>query len=213
MTLAVGRTIAGTGHSSSNRPSSVPVVTASISAPVNSEQRAADPQISSESFPMAAKSSPNAELSRVEESAVFPRTSGRATLPSSADISASGSRGFPTPNYQSVIFTPSQQRSQMAAIPSPNAEFPRVEVSAVAPRTSARATLQTASPADLPASGSHATPTPNYQSVVLTPSQLSVQTLSIAPRPGAGSEQRRPAPHLRPFRPLPTKNSSNPRPL
>lgn len=40
----VGRTITETGQSSPNRPSSVPMATASISEPVNSEQRAADPQ-------------------------------------------------------------------------------------------------------------------------------------------------------------------------
>ncbi|KAM3341162.1 hypothetical protein P3S68_028797 [Capsicum galapagoense] len=76
----VGRTITETGQSSPNRPSSVPMATASISEPVNSEQRAADPQISSENFPMTVIPSLLAELPRVEESAVVPRTSGRATL-------------------------------------------------------------------------------------------------------------------------------------
>ncbi|KAK6777346.1 hypothetical protein RDI58_024063 [Solanum bulbocastanum] len=132
-----------------NRPSSVPGVTASISEPVNSEQRAADPQIYSENFPMA-------------------------------------------------------------AIPSLNAELPRVAELAVVPQTSARATLHAASSsADLPTSGSRATPTPNYQSVILTPSQLSIQTLSYAAKPGAVCVQRRPAPHLLHFRPLPTMNSLN----
>ncbi|KAK4723742.1 hypothetical protein R3W88_026521 [Solanum pinnatisectum] len=149
MTVDVGRTITGTGESLPNRPSSVPAVTASISEPVNSEQRAADPQIYSENFPMA-------------------------------------------------------------AIPSLNAELPRVAELAVVPRTSARATLQAASSsADLPTSGSRATPTPNYQSVILTPCQLSIQTLSYAAKPGAGCVQRRPAPHLLHFRPLPTMNSLN----
>lgn len=143
-----GRTINGSGESLPNRPSSVPAVTASISEPVNSEQRAADPQIYSENFPMA-------------------------------------------------------------AIPSLNAELPRVEELAVVRRTSARATLQTTSSADLPTSGSRPTPTPNYQSVILTPSQLSIQTSRYAARPGAGCEQRRPAPHLLHFRPLPTMNSLN----
>lgn len=144
----VGRTITGTRQSLPNRPSSIPAVTASISEPVNSEQRAADPQISCENFPMA-------------------------------------------------------------AIPSPNAEFPRVAESAVVPWTSARATLQTASSADLPTSGSRATPKPNYQSVILIPSQLEIQTLSYAASPGVSREQRRPAPHLRHLRPLPTSNSWN----
>ncbi|XP_015169515.1 protein CHROMATIN REMODELING 4-like isoform X2 [Solanum tuberosum] len=149
MTVDVdGRTINGSGESLPNRPSSVPAVTASISEPVNSEQRAADPQIYSENFPMA-------------------------------------------------------------AIPSLNAELPRVEELAVVRRTSARATLQTTSSADLPTSGSRPTPTPNYQSVILTPSQLSIQTSRYAARPGAGCEQRRPAPHLLHFRPLPTMNSLN----
>ncbi|XP_060201535.1 uncharacterized protein LOC132630036 isoform X2 [Lycium barbarum] len=316
----VGKTITGTGQSSPNRPSSVPAMTASISEPVNSEHPPADPQISSENFPMAAIPSPNAEFPRMEESAVVPRTSARATLQteSSANLPRSGSHVSmtPTPNYQSVILTPSTsfpcQRSiqtlsyaknpgagceqrrpaphlrpfrplptmnscnssllpknsvhnedvvgrtiagtgqsspnirssipamiasisepvnsehraadpqisfenfPMAAIPSPNAEFPRVEESAVVPRTSARATLQTESFANLPTSGSHisVTPTLNYQSVILTPStsfpsQLPIQTLSYAANPGAGCEQRRSAPYLRPFRALPTMNSCN----
>ncbi|MCE3050206.1 hypothetical protein HAX54_046628 [Datura stramonium] len=139
----------GTRQSSPHRPSSVPEMTASILEPVNSEQRAADPRISSENFSIAAIPSLNAELPSVEEPAVVP------------------------------------------------------------PRTSSRATLQTASSADLPTSGSRAIPTTNYQSVILTPSQLSTQTLGYATTPGASCEQRRPAPHLRPFRPLPTMNSWN----
>ncbi|KAK4353287.1 hypothetical protein RND71_028805 [Anisodus tanguticus] len=107
-------------------------VTASISEPVSSEQRTADPQISSENFSMAAILSPNSELPRVEESAVVLCTS--ATF---ANLSTSDSR---------------------------------------------------------------VTPTPNYQSVILIPSQPSIQTLSYAANAGAGCEQRRPAPHLRPFR-------------
>ncbi|XP_015089613.1 protein CHROMATIN REMODELING 4-like [Solanum pennellii] len=144
----VGSTITGSEESLPNRPSSVPAVTASNAEPVNSEQRAADPQIYSENF-------------------------------------------------------------LMAAIPSLNAELPRVEELAVVRRTSARATLQTTSSADLPTSGSRPTPTPNYQSVILTPNQLPIQTSRYAARPGAGCEQRRPAPHLLHFRPLPTMNSLN----
>ncbi|PHT37753.1 hypothetical protein CQW23_21326 [Capsicum baccatum] len=192
----VGRTTTETGQSSPNRPSSVPMETASISEPVNSEQRAADPQISSENFPMTVIPSLLAELPRVEESAVVPQTSGRATLQksSSSNLPTIGSFVNPIPNYQSVILTPS------------NAELSRMKELAAVPWTSGKATLQTESSSNLPTSGSHATPTANYQSVILTPSQPSIQTLSNAARPGAGREQLRPAPHLRSFRPLPTMN-------
>lgn len=143
-----GTTIIGTGQSLPNRPSSVPAVTASILAPVNSKQQAAEPQIYSENLPMV-------------------------------------------------------------AITSLNAELPRVEESAVVPRTSARATLQTASSADLPTSGLREIPTLNYHPVILTPSQLSIQTVNYEGSIGAGCEQRRPAPHLKHFRPLSKMNSWN----
>ncbi|KAK4343019.1 hypothetical protein RND71_038835 [Anisodus tanguticus] len=90
----VWRTITGTGQSLPNRLSNVPVVTASISEPVSSEQRVVDPQISSENFPMAVIPSPNAELPRVEDLAVISCTS--ATF---ANQSTSGSRVTPSPNY------------------------------------------------------------------------------------------------------------------
>ncbi|KAF3668468.1 hypothetical protein FXO38_08056 [Capsicum annuum] len=66
----IGRTITGTGQSSPNRPSIAPLMTASISEPVNTEERAADPQMSCENFPVTAILSPNDELTRVEESAI-----------------------------------------------------------------------------------------------------------------------------------------------
>ncbi|KAF3657335.1 hypothetical protein FXO38_13740 [Capsicum annuum] len=119
-----------------------------------------------------------AELPRVEESAVVPRTSGRATLQksSSSNLPTIGSFVNPIPNYQSVILTPS------------NAELSRMKELAAVPWTSGKATLQTESSSNLPTSGSHATPTADYQSVILTPSQPSIQTLSNAARPGAGRE-------------------------
>ncbi|XP_016470560.1 uncharacterized protein LOC107792831 isoform X1 [Nicotiana tabacum] len=115
----------GTGQSSPSRPSRVPAVTAAstqpasqssnilnypslVSEPVNSEQRAADHQISSQNFSMAVIPSQNAELPIVTESAAVPPTSARVTLQTttSANLPISGSPMTPTRNLQPVILTP-----------------------------------------------------------------------------------------------------------
>ncbi|PHU00300.1 hypothetical protein BC332_30087 [Capsicum chinense] len=84
----------------------------------------------------------------------------------------------------------------MAAIPSPNAELPRVEESVVVLRTSGRATLQTASSSNLLTN--RFTCDPNTKLSLCHP---------YTKCPGAGCEQQRIAPHLRPFKPLPSSNN------